>query len=63
METEKFSAKKKWQQTQFNEKMGKYGKSKLEFKKYVLIWINIFGKKINVYFYDEHVFFLIDQRN
>ena len=35
METEKFSAQNKWQQTQFNEKMGKYGKSKL--KKYCKI--------------------------
>jgi hypothetical protein len=32
MKTEKFSVDNKWGQTQFNEKMGKYGKSKL--KKY-----------------------------
>jgi hypothetical protein len=30
MKTEKFSAENKWQQTKFNEKMGKYGKSKLK---------------------------------
>jgi hypothetical protein len=35
MKTEKLSAENKWQQTQFNEKMGKYGKSKL--KKYCKI--------------------------
>jgi len=29
MKTEKFSAENKWRQTQFNEKMGKYGKRKL----------------------------------
>ena len=32
MKTEKFSAENKWRQTQFNEKMGKYGKENL--KKY-----------------------------
>jgi hypothetical protein len=30
MKTEKFSAENKWQQTQFNEQMGKYRKSKLK---------------------------------
>ena len=30
MKTEKFSAENKWWQTQFNKKMGKYGKSKLK---------------------------------
>ena len=35
MKTEKFSAENKWRQTQFNEKMGKYGKCKL--KKYCKI--------------------------
>jgi hypothetical protein len=35
MKTEKFSAENKWRQTQFNEKMEKYGKSKL--KKYCKI--------------------------
>ena len=35
MKTEKFSAESKWGQTQFNEKMGKYGKIKL--KKYCKI--------------------------
>ena len=30
MKTEKLSVENKWQQTQFNEKMGKYGKSKLK---------------------------------
>jgi len=30
MKTEKLSAENKCQQTQFNEKMGKYGKSKLK---------------------------------
>jgi hypothetical protein len=30
MKTEKLSAENKWQQTQFNEKMGKYGKIKLK---------------------------------
>ena len=35
MKTEKFSAENKWRQTQFNEKMGEYGKSKL--KKYCKI--------------------------
>ena len=30
MKTEIFSGEKKWQQTQFNEKMGNYGKSKLK---------------------------------
>jgi hypothetical protein len=28
IKTEKFSAENMWQQTQFNEKIGKYGKSK-----------------------------------
>ena len=31
MKTEILSAENKWRQTQFNEKMGKYGKSKLKF--------------------------------
>ena len=30
MKTEKLSAENKWQQTQFNEKMGKYGNIKLK---------------------------------
>jgi ABC-type transport system involved in Fe-S cluster assembly fused permease/ATPase subunit len=30
MKTEKLFAENKWQQTQFDEKMGKYGKSKLK---------------------------------
>jgi FPC/CPF motif-containing protein YcgG len=30
IKTEKFSAENMWQQTQFNEKIGKYGKSKLK---------------------------------
>jgi hypothetical protein len=30
MKTEKLSVENKWQQTQCNEKMGKYGKSKLK---------------------------------
>jgi hypothetical protein len=30
MKTEKLSAENKWQQTQSNEKMGKYGKGKLK---------------------------------
>jgi ribosomal protein S20 len=43
MKTEKLSAEKKWQQTQFNEKMGKYGKSKLKnIVKYNLLGLLVF---------------------
>ena len=43
MKTEKLSAENKWQQTQFNEKMGKYGKSKLKnIVKYNLLDLLVF---------------------
>ena len=43
MKTEKWSAENKWQQTQFNEKMGKYGKSKLKnIVKYNLLGLLVF---------------------
>ena len=47
METEKFSAQNKWQQTQFNGKMGKYGKSKLKnIVKYNLLGLLVFHMTI-----------------
>jgi hypothetical protein len=43
IKTEKLSAENKWQQTQFNEKMGKYGKSKLKnIVKYNLLDLLVF---------------------
>jgi hypothetical protein len=43
MKTEKLSAENKWQQTQFNEKMGKYGKSKLKnIVKYNILGLLVF---------------------
>jgi len=43
MKTEKLSAENKWQQTQFNEKMGKYGKIKLKnIVKYNLLGLLVF---------------------
>jgi hypothetical protein len=47
MKTEKFSAENKWQQTQFNEKMRKYGKSKLKkIVKYNLLGLLVFHMTI-----------------
>jgi hypothetical protein len=43
IKTEKFSAENMWQQTQFNEKIGKYGKSKLKnIVKYNLLGLLVF---------------------
>jgi hypothetical protein len=43
MKTEKLSVENKWQQTQFDEKMGKYGKSKLKnIVKYNLLGLLVF---------------------
>jgi hypothetical protein len=51
MKTEKLSAENKWQQTQFNEKMGKYGKSKLKnIVKYNILIILI---QIDIYIEDK----------
>jgi hypothetical protein len=43
MKTEILSAENKWQQTQFNGKMGKYGKIKLK----NIVKYNLFLKKVN----------------
>ena len=43
MKTEKLSAENKWLQTQFNEAIGKYGKSKLKnIVKYNLLGLLVF---------------------
>ena len=47
MKTEKVSAEKKWQQTPFNEKMGKFGKSKFKnIVKYNLLGLLVFHMTI-----------------
>jgi hypothetical protein len=47
MKTEILSAENKWQQTQFNEKMGKYRKSKLkDIETYNLLGLLVFHMTI-----------------